>query len=78
MKCEIYLWEDRGSVVTTLAHIFIDVDSIQQARDVTRRLLIANESSSTAHYSVPEFWNQNIRTGMISRREALKNGPETA
>jgi hypothetical protein len=71
-KAEIFVWaEYRCDLMDrTLVHKVIDVVDIEDARRKTRELLRGTKGGDYAQCSVPTWWNQNVRSCWVHRREA--------
>jgi hypothetical protein len=81
MLAEIWIWSEigdtprtgrEGSYCDELAHVHLEVASLEEARRATERLILETPHAHAGHYSVPHHPNQNLRTGWVYRRNAAR------
>ena len=80
MKAEIIIWSAightpithrSGSYCDVLLETVREVGSPEDAREIVKELMRSTPGADTAHFKLPEFWNQNTRTGWLKISDAL-------
>ena len=86
MKAEIKIWSAIGHTPIThrsgpycdvLLEISREVTNPQEAREIVKELMRSTPSADTAHFDIPEFWNQNTRTGWLKISDALTDASQS-
>lgn len=77
MKANIVVWSEIGSTPLTgrigsycdeLVKVTINVNSPVEAKAKVRELIANTKYASRGHFEMPEWWNQNERTGWVDKR----------
>jgi hypothetical protein len=80
MKAEIIIWSAightpithrSGSYCDVLLETVREVRNPEDAREIAKELMRSTPGADTAHFNLPEFWNQNTRTGWVKNTDAF-------
>ena len=80
MKAEIIIWSAIGHTPIThrsgpycdvLLETVREAANPHEAREIAKELMRSTPGADTAHFDLPEFWNQNTRTGWVKISDAL-------
>ena len=86
MKAEIIIWSAIGHTPIThrsgpccdvLLETAREVVNPEEAREIVKELMRSTPGADTAHFDLPEFWNQNTRTGWVKISDALTAGSQS-
>ena len=81
MKATLRVWSEIGNTPLTkragsycdeLAKVEIEVDGPVEAKAALKDLMLKTPHAADGHFEVPEFWNQNTRSGSMSIRDARR------
>jgi hypothetical protein len=83
LTAEIHVWSAIGDTPLTkrggsycdhLAYAEIEVGSPSEARKKAIGLIRSTPGGNHAHYNVPAFWNQNMRSGYVRTTDTHAEG----
>ncbi len=82
MKATIVIWSAIGNTPMTnrggsycdeLARVVVDVSDPTEAKQAAYDLLLSTPHAADGHFDIPQYWNQNTRSGWVNVRDARRS-----